>query len=661
MSPPEVKICAHKKWNKPTRNIVLVFFVSILALPSIDRLLVVGSNAALSIPGQGPSNPRSEWSRKVYEITSSNPELAFEVQLKSVEVDTKAIEDQRPFRQLSESKRISRFLLLTSVIALLVLISIRRRSSQPLPIFQDQLISLSVLWISVCTALTICTYTANSRWDEVFVFGSQAENVSRTWIPFVSTTGSNERAESSADFLSTVVAGFIKKLFHNLNIETCLVLGNLGLAFLFASLIIIKLHKWWSLHLVSTSILMAGFLILPPHLLSLAAGFPVIVANLSFAFLVLLTLYSYQSNDLRPLAGWSLFLGLVRWEYGIVALLALFVGVLLCQDRRWKTIFRPVTVAVFLQLGIAGLRTLVYGHPVPTGIVLKSSGLDASYVANGIQYLRSTSEVGSWTGIGIFGTILLLVAPVKSRNHVGAALIAVLPLAMSPLSGGDWFPNHWARYAMPTAIALFLVGYQLIFNPQLINNLRKATFNTLLLVGILVAFSTYGYGVVAGELKAGKVIGRTECLARAGTTLRSILPRDVGIATAEVNTLAYFAQQPLTDLSGIVDQRIAGAPPSPITPGDVMHRKSNPGVIESDNPGAIYLWEGASCLNLGQGSHGESDIERFKTEWASLLDNEITRFRAGSPEHLLRRYFPVTIVNNLGDVLHVLIRKDLVN
>lgn len=657
MKTPKISSKTQESWiQRPHRFVIAAFGVSWLLMPFLEQSFSYMSKVAIRFRGQSLSQPNSEWAHSVYEVVSSVPALDFVVSEKRIELNRDVVEQFRPFRQLHAFAPDARLILLASIVLTLSLIVIGRFTSGRVPLVSSRLLPLSNLLTAGCIAMAVATRSAHSGWDEVYVFASQAENFANRWIPAVSVTGQKGFAESSADSLSPMVAGLIKKLFEALNIETCLVVGNIFLALGLALVAVHLLRKWWGLSATTTSVILGGLILLPPHLMTLSAGSPVVVANLGFTLLVLLGLRGFQTGDFRSLGVWTVLLGLVRWEYGPIAVLVMCLGLITTKNKSWKFNYRPVVIASSIQLLIGSIRWIMFGYPIPSAVIFKSVGLDPVYIAGGLDYLKQASVYSGWTGITVF--VILVVWLHRSHSQIKTVMIIVclIPLVIAPLAGGDWFPAEWARYAMPSVTALAVLGCLSLFSPRTPRSFLKTVLLIGIYLGSLIALNPVGRSLLVQQVAEPErhEVLRLECLARAGQTVGAFLPDKSGIASPEVNTLAFFAKQPLTDLSGLVDFRIASVPPSPLAPGDLMHRKSNPQIINTDNPGAIYLWEGAHCQTYFPSS---SD---YKAEWKSLLEMEISRFRAGSTDELLNIYSPVTLINNYGDVVHVLIRKDLI-
>lgn len=631
------------------------FCIAWLAMSALERFFGITSVVASAFPAKGPSNPKTEWASNVYASVFSPYTGNIDYVQQEVQIDTNIVERLRPFRQIHSFASATQIVLLCSfvIMALVLTLSNLMRDRRSGVLSQS-----SGIWILISSCFVALSFSAratSSGWDEAFVFASQARNFVDHWIPAVSITGKKQFAESSVDLLSILSAGSLGKLFTGLNIETCLIIGNLVLSLLLCIIIMWLMRKWYALSSISSSLILGAIILLPPHLMALSSGFPVMVADLGFALLILLTLRSFQTDDFRSLGACSVILGSIRWEYGPIAVFAICLGLICSKHRNWRSHFQPITLAIALQFGIGLIRWVLFGYPIPSGAIAKSVGIDSGYISSGLQYLQSTSQVSGWTGIAIFCLLVVLVSTPRSGAIKATVSICVLPLAIAPLAGGDWFPTEWSRYTMPTITSLILLGYislkQYFTAQRVAGSLLTLSFYIL----FLFALNMNGLAAVIGGLYGDPNVGRLECLSRAGLTIDGVLPRDVGIATAEVNTLAFFAQQPLTDLSGLVDSRISTVDPSPLNVADLMHRKSNPHVIEEDRPGAIYLWEGARCPSLNPSSLN------FQEEWQMLLNNEVSRFRAGPTAELLLRYSPVTLRNNLGDVIHILIRKDLVD
>jgi hypothetical protein len=235
-----------------------------------------------------------------------------------------------------------------------------------------------------------------------------------------------------------------------------------------------------------------------------------------------------------------------------------------------------------------------------------------------------------------------------------------VPSLFSIPAGGDWFPLDWARYTAPSILAASLLSIAVIIktpSPSLEVKRRTTATKTLATVSaLLLVLPSTGYNL-GGRLQvdnsSNSYTERVVCLAKAGFALKQSFPQVSSVASAEVNTVAFFATASLTDLIGIVDPRIARMPPSPLASGDVFHRRANHNLIYEDESDAIYLFEGADCS--GSNPSADDDVQ----QWNSLLNSNITRFRAGDPNQLLRHYTPVTIFAKDEIIARFLVRNSI--
>jgi hypothetical protein len=225
-------------------------------------------------------------------------------------------------------------------------------------------------------------------------------------------------------------------------------------------------------------------------------------------------------------------------------------------------------------------------------------------------------------------------------------------------TGGDWFPTSWARYVMPPLIGLYILAITIAWLSSDSSVVKRQKVGILLLTFV---FSQYGMLLTMFRAMdtphISESFARTNCLARAGLVLQEIVPAGESIATAEVNTLAYFANRPLTDLMGLVDSRVSSVHATPLIKGDVLHRRANPSIMSEDKPAVIYLYEGAIC-NTSQDLTAESN----KAEWDRLLNGDyasVSRFRAGNISDLIKLYSPRSFYVEDEIVLRILVRNDL--
>lgn len=642
---------------------VITFLSAVVVIPWIA--LTVGG-----MPSAGPANVTSEHAAEIYaNVAETPPQFGPEsIRLKVISMDdsqTTAL----PFSQLQSNVTTSTIqgLLVVSVISVLLtsflwlaVPGFRTRTWG----FVMSLISWVLLAVSV--VVWIVARISSFTWDETFVFASAADNFADSGIPGVPVTGAQGVAESSVDLLVIIGAGAIKTLSEVLQTEVALIFSSIVLSSIFALFVGFVAHRKFQVSRLMSVGISAGLLLIPATISTLAGGMPTVVGTVAWPLFGLVFFVAVASGSRQPLAWTAVAMLFVRWDLGAIAAAATFglwlYDLVVKKKDKQKRTLEVVNRNWILLLPIAGLlvltvyRIFVFGSPVPSGLLGKNVGIDGAYLQTGVTYFRETLLDSLWLLVLAVAIAMasLLVKRDLIRQFVITILVVSVPAIIYVPGGRDWFPTFWARYTLPSAAAIVVLSLVLIASARWSSRPTRKTL-AFLVSGVLI-IQVPGYlGIYGGLTSKTTVPLRADCLALAGKSLKTAFPEVQSVASPEVNTVAYFAGAKLTDLIGIVDPRTASVPKSPLSPGDLIHRRANPNLISTDVPDAIYLYEGADCLVEDVNPDTES------LEWTEFLAQDISKFRAGSMSKLLENYSPVTIFSPGDGAFRFLVRNDLAN
>ena len=591
----------------------------------------------------------------------------------------------RPFGQLhawSESLASPAWAITVLLVALIVSVAVLRGGrgvGQHDASAHGRALRVSPL-VTVPLAVGLLAWIVVSRapqafWDEAFVFASQARNLAESGVAGVAVSGPHPFAESSADVGITYVGGLLVLIAGGIHGETAVVLATLAIAVACAMGAAALLYRWFRVPPLSAALLTTTVVILQAGGLAAAASaFGTMAATGALTVLVLGTVRSFRVRSPWPLVLTGFVAGVIRWDYGFIALAALIVlAVLTAWDVRgrwsvgWRGALKPMigglVVAVGLLAAESAYRVIQFGAAMPSGVAFKRMGLDGAYLSSGISYLMDQQAVMWWN---ILLAVVVAAIVVLARGWRGAAFVALgvasAPMIASVVAGGDWFSPFWSRYVVPTAGALTILlavvlveaGAGCAVQGRAPNTRRPGVVAAAVLAPaiLLVVLSVSAIRPFVEENRGGYREARLACLAATGHILDQLLPPGVPVATAEVNTIGYYSNRPLTDLIGLVDPRVAESAVSPLGAGDVLHRRRLPDLVQTDRPGAIYLFEGATC------GPGAQDRNTSVEAWRTLLRDPITRYRIGDVSRVLRDYAPVTVVAPDTLSVNVLIRRD---
>jgi hypothetical protein len=647
-----------------TNNITLalvVFLTLIVLVPFFQ--LILGS-----FKPYGPENIPNDRAQLVYQTLEQEDSIIDVKNIKVIEISDSGISNMdKPFFKLSPSltKNFLNILLIFGIagIILSVLSAVMFRELNKKDIVWY--IKLA-FWNLLGSGIILYTIVSKPMglWDETYVMASAAKNFSISGIPGVPITGPQGVAEASVDLIVIILAGLFLVINRSLEADTSLLLSAILINSIFATFISVILRKKY--YFKPGQSIAFGFVLLlnPAAISTLMGGMPTVVAVFAWPLYGLAFFYSIVNKNYSYLVITSLVLLLVRWELGVVATLsclAIYFTLLITKTKnpilahefQYKNnsiLLAPLIVFLLLTL----LRIQLFGSYVPSGLLGKSVGLDSAYIQTGLIYFRETLIDSMWLLVMLVIVSFSLSYLKKSyvRSFLITAGILMIPAVIFLPGGKDWFLVGWSRYTLPSAAAIVVLAITLfgskiyaVFTPKLIWVVSCFLIFLVQLPGIMKIYN----------LKDPEQVSyRIDCLAKAGKSLKLSFPDVKSVATAEVNTIAYFAEIKLTDLIGLVDPRTASVPKSPLAPGDPFHRKSNFEIIKQDKPDSIYLYEGADCDQV------DFSAEEDVLKWNELVNSDVSRFRAGNFSYILENYTPVTIVVPNQMQVRFLIKNNLI-
>lgn len=647
-------------------------YLLVAAVTFLAAVVIVPWIAATvgGMPSAGPENVSSEHAAEIYaNVAETSPEFGSEnIQVKAISMDD-TLTSVFPFSQLDSDVTTSTIqgLLVVGVITVL-LTSFMWLAVSGFRMRTWGFVLSLISWILLAASIVawIVARILSVTWDEAFVFASAADNFSQSGIPGVPVTGPHGVAESSVDLLVIIGAGAIKLWSQAVQTEVALIYSSVVLSSIFAFCVAVVAHRKYQVsRLVSVGI-SAGLLLIPATISTLAGGMPTVVGTVAWPLFGLVFFIAVASGSRQSLAWTAVAMLFVRWDLGAIAAAASFglwlYDLIVEKKNNQKLNSDVIKRNWILLIPIAGLlaltvyRIFVFGSPVPSGLLGKNVGIDGAYLQTGVAYFRETLLDSLWLLVlAVFAAMaILFVKREFTRRYVISIFVISLPAVIYLPGGRDWFPTLWNRYTLPSAAAIVVLSLVLVASACWSSRPSRKTL-VVLVAGVLI-IQVPGYlGVYQGIVSETTVPIRADCLALAGKSLKTAFPTVQSVASPEVNTVAYFADAKLTDLIGIVDPRTAGMPKSPLSPGDLIHRRANPDLISTDVPDAIYLYEGADCLAEGV------DPETEALEWTEFLAQDISKFRAGSVSKLLENYSPVTIFSPGDGAFRFLIRNDIAN
>ncbi len=642
---------------------VVTFLAAVVIVPWIA--ITVGG-----MPSAGPDNVTSEHAAEIYaNVAEISPQLGPE-SIRVIEISmTDNLTSSLPFSQIHSDFTTRAIQVLLGVSAITVLLTSLMWFAMPSFRAKTWGFLLSVIsWTLLAASIVVWVVSRilGITWDEAFVFASAAKNFSETGVPGVPVTGPNGVAESSVDLLVIIGTGAIKVVSRAFQTEVALIFASILLSAIFAFCVAFVAHRKYQVsRLVSVGI-SVGLLLIPATMSTLAGGMPTVVGTIAWPLFGLVFFVAVASGSRQPLVWTAVAMLFVRWDLGAIAAatsFGLWIYEVIVEKKsnpklnpRVKNRNWMLLIPIVGLLGLTGYRLFVFGSPAPSGLLGKNVGIDGAYLQTGVAYFRETLLDSLWLlVIAVFiAMAILFVSRETTRRYFITLFVISLP-AITYLPGGrDWFPTAWTRYTLPSAAAIVVLSLVLIASARWSSRPSRKILG--ILISILLIIQVPGYlGVYQGIVSEATVAPRANCLALAGKSLKVAFPTVQSVASPEVNTVAYFAGAKLTDLIGIVDPRTAGAPKSPLIPGDLIHRRANPNLISTDAPDAIYLYEGADCSLEGLNPETEA------VKWSEFLAQDVSKFRAGSMSKLLESYSPVTIHSLDNGAFRFLVRTDKAN
>jgi hypothetical protein len=611
-----------------------------------------------------------------------------------------AVENFDPYSSLFKVANSVEILCFAALVISLIYVVVTR-AQRNLPIKKNQSIFLdAVVSAMLCTPLfgrLILGGVRGNQWDETFLFVSQIESILAGRGNVVQITGAKHFAEASADVGFLWLSAGVRLITGLSPLVSMLIVNSIGFGLLFGIIFYIVVSAGCS-RLFGLTVGLAVTLVNSSLLSSASAGFPVVWTTV--LMLALFQALTQEDSEKRlNRCGWiSIFLILFRPDMFLIAV----ISILLCLFLRLRefrnsskesdgtSAFSFVALkSVIVFLGVLLLTTLYrmmrFSVPLPSGVIGKSNGLTSDYLIAGFQHLIA---VNSLVGLGYLLAACVVCLTILKKPPFLILIPAVVALIPGLISGGDWFPAVWARYSMPTLLPLTIVCISQLGKRKIRSFRFGEGFHSVsprwLMLAVLIPFFALELQTASSRLPFNDLLRdhrsfrnpsgddqalRPVCLARGGLLIRAVLPSGVGIATPEINTLAYFANQPLTDLMGIVDQRTAVQPFEPHSLAAWGAKRRNPKLIDTDNSGAIYQHEAVGC-QLAKNTYGDGRFAlsaELRSGGSSIYASEVFNwmtptgfeFRFGNPTKISEEFIPVSIQTEGSSSVGILLRKSL--
>ncbi len=253
-----------------------------------------------------------------------------------------------------------------------------------------------------------------------------------------------------------------------------------------------------------------------------------------------------------------------------------------------RTVARALGLALLPAVGVALLRTLVFGTPMPLAALAKPSDLE-----HGFRY--------SLAAFAFAGPPILVLAPRTLRlldTHGKAILVAgAVHFVAMVAAGGDWMP--YSRLAAPILPGLVLVGCQLAEHaPAWATHLR-------VVAAIALAVSV---PLLNPDPRVG---GHRRALIEAA---RAPLAGAEHVATLDAGWVGAATPAEVVELAGVTDIRVAALP------GGHTSKRLPERFVESRKIDALVL------LHSGVAQAGEWGFDR-------VVEQRLARFeKVGDPE-----------------------------
>lgn len=520
-----------------------------------------------------------------------------------------------------------------------------------------QIVSLSVFFA------TLVLLMVHDGYDETYLFVTQVESFRNGNLNSVPIFGDSHFAEASADVFSIVVAGVLGFIARWLHSETLIIIsGVLGgisvVLYMFFNFIRNSKYQFVSILVV--------FLVIfsPPFLGAISNGFPTTWTALA----CLIAVHVISSPHKFLWIGINLRLILVfaiRPEVGLIAIIFLFFrlfGSHYAMRQSLVTNISNIVKSTWLaNLSIAGwslFRFFHFGGLFPSGITGKNVGIKRDFIDSGFRHLLELENLAKSFSLFVFmaSILFLLRSRIGTWGFLSSLLFSVTIFSTAVVSGGDWFPAFWQRYTLPitAALMLFVFSHFLYLQVELRNRL---------LVAVVVPFLIFQWSLASLSGGIDRISpSRSSCLATFGEELSTLLAPDSGLGTPELNTIGFFSKQPVVDLMGIVDPEIAAVRSTPLSYGDILHRKNSVNLLSKRMPGALYLYsDSLDGVDCGNGVIASADnVNRLNIANSFLSSNRV-KFRAGSTVFISKNYSAVFIGRGQGSPRALFwVRNDLI-
>lgn len=503
--------------------------------------------------------------------------------------------------------------------------------------------------------LIFYTFTSlSSSTDETFLLASQVRHFHESGKLSVPIFSNENGVQSSADTGVLYLSSILKSLIPTLQYESYLIISNLVLVIILFCAIQYNFISYFGKRSIPFLTLVTIAIMLSPTFLnSLGTGMPVASNNLALACIVTILLCGKQKPLIRIVSLLTFIAIFSRWEY-LLYVICVALALSLINLGKWSKvdILKSLSIPISIVLIDICTRKVLYGHWFPVSVIYKSQEITVENLRFGFEWIAKIDHVSRSISICIAITVILFLIHRRDESRkylLFAVLISFLPTIQTVFAGGDWFSSNWERFVGATYFCLLIV---LIFEILESSDYRKfiAYFSVFIVVVTISIFHSKALPIVYHFIKQERDFGRVDCLASAGKLIHSYVPKNVGIASAELNTVAYFSHQNIYDLLGIANLELAASKDNPLNDGDLLHKKNHKHLTISKLPPLLYLYEGAYCLKT-EGS--------MEYKWNDLIQSKITQYRLEGLKGNLSEYVGVELRSSKVTSLKIIVSKNI--
>lgn len=339
----------------------------------------------------------------------------------------------------------------------------------------------------------------------------------------------------------------------------------------------------YTLKQVNAAGMVAGAVLLAlyrPMAWFVTAGFETLLYTTIFLLAVLLFVMVLQGrrNLLWPL--WLILFVFLLVRPEAIALSGLMAGIVLLKmlwagERRIAVIGYGLCLLLPLLVYLY-IRTEIYGYPVPNTYFAKNAGGKVGRFLNGLDYARSTLL---WGGGTMF--VAALAGLYWFRRNLPLLSLCILTICYGVIiiiSGGDNHPGF--RFLVPVLPLLVVVALALLAVRSLVARGISATVLSILLLSQLTGpvedksqhfqFKPNGtalldriregwkniednrWPITASNFNSGRKI--------LAESFNDIFPIETTLAAADVGQIGFYMHQPIIDMYGLNDKKIAHLP-----------------------------------------------------------------------------------------------------